>query len=145
MLSTHRFTFSGIILVLTLAFTGCSSIKLDSKDIEMKYVKSKARSMNEPDFTIELKGDSVYYNGIANVDYLGKTIYIIDNKTLIKIKEAFNKAQFSEMKDSYIGRYRDIPRITITYNDKAVTFQVKEATSKLINLMTIIESYLLPK
>lgn len=136
-MSLHKVVF--IITISMLLLYGCSSLKVKKSNFQVTYVKSKGRLLTEPHFIIKLKGDSVHYNGIANMLVLGERNFTISKVELEKIKEAFEQSDFSDFDKLYQGNIRDLPMTSMTYNNYEVRFQDKHAPGKLKRLERLLE------
>ena len=136
-MSLHKVVF--ITTMSMLLFCGCSSLNVRKSNFQVTYIKSKGRLSTEPHFMIKLKGDSVHYNGIANMLVLGERNFTISKAELEKIKEAFEQSDFSDFDKLYQGNIRDLPMTSMTYNNYEVRFQDKQAPEKLKRLEHLLE------
>ncbi len=135
--SLHKVVF--IMTMSLLLFYGCSSLNVKKSNFQVSYVKSKGRLLTKPHFTIKLEGDSVYYNGIANMLVLGERNFTISKVELEEIEEAFEQSDFSDFDELYQGNIRDLPLTSMIYNNHEVRFQDKQAPEKLKRLEHLLE------
>lgn len=58
-----------------------------------------------PEYSIEVKGTGqVRYNGRSNVSVVGAMESSIEQDQVLKLLDAFNSVEFTEMRDSYLNR-----------------------------------------
>lgn len=120
----------------------CSSLKTNNTDFQISYFKAKGRQLKKPHFKINIKGNSVYYNGIANMEVLGEHNFKLSKTEFKKIKDVFEQSEFNKFKILYMGKYRDLPITTITFKGHEIRFQETAAPEKLKNLAVLLESSL---
>lgn len=138
----NKLIFGVLIMSFTSLLSSCSSTKTNDTDFQISYFKAKGRQLKKSHFKIEIKGSSVYYNGIANMPILGETNFKLSKTEFKKIKNAFEQADFNKFNKKYIGKYRDMAVTIITYEGHEVKYQEPEAPDKLKGLAVLLESCL---
>ncbi|MDA0779171.1 MAG: DUF6438 domain-containing protein [Bacteroidetes bacterium] len=133
----HKIANRTYILFIMLLFGSCFSVK---SGFQVKYNTFKAKKPTAPHYTLEIKKDSVYYNGIANVNILGKRSVKISKVELQNLKEAFEKNNFLSLNETYQGNKRDIPVTSIFYKNHTVTFQKEYAPEQLKEINNVLEN-----
>lgn len=139
----YKIIFFSIILLFVILFYGCSSLKEKKSSFQVHYTKFKGRNTTKPHYTIKLKGNSVYYNGIANMPVLGEHYFTISKSQFKNIKTAFKESDFSNFNRLYQGNIRDLPITVITHNSHEVKYQEREAPQKLKMLANLLEGLLI--
>lgn len=136
--------FSLSLIPVLFSIIGCnnkvSAKQQEHSEFEASYTVTKGRSRTKPHFTIDIKDRVANYNGIANVDPAGEHAFKISDEKMSTLIKAFDESNFSGFKDEYIGRIRDLPIMTLTYNNKKIRYQEREAPDKLKQLASEIES-----
>ena len=81
-----------------------------------------------PTFTMTIKGDdlSMVYKGKQNVSKKGEYHKTIREGELKGLMDAFAKAKFFELQDSYDGQVTDLPSTYVTYTLNGKTKKVKD-------------------
>lgn len=138
----NKLISSLLIMTYFSLLCSCLSLKTNSSDFQISYVKSRGRQLKKPHFKIEIKGNSVYYTGIANMSVLGETSFKLSKSELKKITTVFKQGEFSQFKKKYITKYRDMALTIITYKNHEVRYQDVEAPKKLKDLALLLESCL---
>ncbi len=113
------------ILVITLLcgfIVGCNSAKKIGSDNEIVFSMTKTKCYGKcPAYTIEIYSNGrVTYNGLANVEKIGKFEKNITQTELSNLKKAFLDSKFFDFNDEYVSNATDLPTTYILFrnNDK---------------------------
>ena len=142
MFRLQKLIFNMTLISFVIILYNCSSVNTKTYDFQVTYAKTKGRLKTKPHYIIRLKGDSVSYNGIANMSIIGERNFKISKSELKQIRKAFEESDFSSFDQLYQGNVRDLPITNITYNDYEVRFQSKQAPEKLKELALLMEELL---
>ena len=86
----------------------------------------------------------VRFEGIKNVDNIGKYTAHLDKDEIKLLEKAFIKAEFIKYTGSYLDKNRrDLPKTTIKYSGKKITYHKRKAPKKIIKLSQFIENKIL--
>ena len=116
-----------------------------SKIQEIILLQKTACFGNCPEYKITIfnNGD-VKYNGIRNVDVIGKRSLSINKKEIRKIISYAKKINFFIMQDEYTEKITDLPTTYIQINNKKVT-DYMGAPIQLKNIEDMIEDLIFKK
>lgn len=125
------------IMTISIVLTSCSSkSKVQSTEdaFDVTYKITKGRSKTKPAFSMVLDSHNVLYNGIANMSVMGEKSYKLDQEKFNNLNVAFKSSNFKKFESEYMGRMRDLPIATLSYNGHSVRYQKREAPAALIVL-----------
>jgi len=123
------------LLLLTLAFLlGSCAMQKKTNAPEPKIISYQSSSCfgncAEQQLTINKKR-KMNYVGIKNVDNVGNFNATLSEEDYNKLLLMFDATQFSQMESTYFSSLKDIQKITISAENKSVSFHERNATKDL--------------
>lgn len=119
---------------LTISCSRKSKPTVQLAPMNIAFKVSKGRSPKRPLYTMAISDKEVLYNGKANMDVLGERSYTLTEAQYATVYQAFLDSNFQNFEESYIGKMRDLPIFTLTYNGRSIRYQKREAPEGLLEL-----------
>ena len=128
------------IVIFVITINACKTKEIiETEDFRITYEIGSGKSKVKPAYSISLNNNTIEYNGIKNMQVLGKHSYDISKQVLDDIITSFDNSNFSSFKTEYKGRMRDLPISTISYQGHTIKFQHREAPAELIQLVDLVK------
>ena len=133
-----------VIAFLCCLIVGCNSAKNIGSDNEIVFSMTKTKCYGKcPAYTIEIYSNGrVIYNGLANVEKIGKFEKNINQTELSNLQKTFLDSKFFDFEDEYVSNATDLPTTYILFRNNGKEKKIKDyhkAPKELKNLERLLE------
>jgi hypothetical protein len=142
--------FNAILWILvSFLLNSCSGPKtISEKDLLIELERTPCYGYC-PVYTVKIdKSGKGLFEGVENVDNIGRFSFSLHPDELMEIENAFNHADFYQLKNIYYGQVSDLPTTYITYIKDGKRKKIMDyygAPEELRNLENSIETLVLSK
>ncbi len=135
-----------ILITFSLFLLACKTqSKTNSKadSIIITFDKKSGRGIN-PTYSLKIyDSGKVIFEGVKNIDKIGKYQKQLDNKTIKSLKQNFIDADFFKFEDEYTSKIMDLPTTYISFSHDNKTKKIRDyygSPAKLKELEKLIEN-----